>query len=91
MPDLRQYVIEEEAEPENPKGPRVIKLDEPEPNPQWKPPPNLAIYLSTIELPDLRAGGAARANSAKRPNGVGAAKPSDSEARASRGRERERR
>lgn len=72
MPDLRQYVVEEEAEPENAKGPRVIKLDEPERNPEWKPPPNLAIYLSTIELPDLKPGGAGRANSSKRPNVVGA-------------------
>jgi hypothetical protein len=70
--DLHQYVLEEEA-PEVNKGPRVIKLDDaPAAPPAWKPPPNLAIYLSTIELPDLKAGGAARANSSKRPNPVGA-------------------
>lgn len=72
-PDLHQYVLEEEA-PET-KGPRVIKLDDtPADGPAWKPPPNLAIYLSTIELPDLKPGGAARtnSNSNKRPQAVGA-------------------
>lgn len=67
LPDLRQYVLEEEAAQES-KGPRVIKLDAPDPNPTWKPPPNLAIYLSTIELPDLKPGAPGRANSAKRPS-----------------------
>ncbi|GFZ43645.1 hypothetical protein JCM24511_01365 [Saitozyma sp. JCM 24511] len=49
------------------KGPRVIKLDdEPAPAPPrppkppgrdtWTPPPNLVIFLSTIELPDLSPG-----------------------------------
>ncbi|RSH92781.1 hypothetical protein EHS25_008227 [Saitozyma podzolica] len=49
------------------RGPRVIKLDdEPAPAPPrppkppgrdtWTPPPNLVIFLSTIELPDLSPG-----------------------------------
>ncbi|WWC86372.1 uncharacterized protein L201_001248 [Kwoniella dendrophila CBS 6074] len=49
-------------------GPRIIKLDdEPQPtssslssavngNSGWIPPPNISIYLSTIELPDLKPG-----------------------------------
>ncbi|ORY33706.1 hypothetical protein BCR39DRAFT_518688 [Naematelia encephala] len=64
--DLHQYVIEEEnikPLPDRP-GPKVIKLDD-EPQPSlsrtgskkaWTPPPNIAIYLSTIELPDLKPG-----------------------------------
>lgn len=48
LKELHQYVIEEEPEV---KGPRVINLDDRKPG--WTPPPNLAIYLSTIELPDL--------------------------------------
>ncbi|KAK4683401.1 hypothetical protein P7C73_g6872, partial [Tremellales sp. Uapishka_1] len=50
-----------------PRGPKVINLDGPDPfaprlpshdsslKPlqQWSPPPNIAIYLSQIELPDL--------------------------------------
>ncbi|BEI86004.1 hypothetical protein CcaverHIS002_0602910 [Cutaneotrichosporon cavernicola] len=73
-PDLHQYVLEEEA-PEA-KGPRRINLnDAPADAPTWKPPPNLAIYLSTIELPDLKPGGAARANSNKRPKPVAQVRP----------------
>lgn len=75
MPDLRQYVIEEEAPQEN-KGPKVIKLDAPDPKPSWKPPPNLAIYLSTIELPDLKPGpGRSNSSSSKRPSPVGRVVP----------------
>ncbi|EKD03572.1 hypothetical protein A1Q2_02155 [Trichosporon asahii var. asahii CBS 8904] len=51
-PELHQYVNEEQ--PPAPRGPRVINLDDPKPEP-WRPP-LLAIYLSTIELPDLAPG-----------------------------------
>ncbi|GMK58365.1 hypothetical protein CspeluHIS016_0503970 [Cutaneotrichosporon spelunceum] len=71
--DLHQYVIEEEA-PEA-KGPRRIKLDDSPVDGPWKPPPNLAIYLSTIELPDLKPGGAARANSRKQSKPVAQGQP----------------
>lgn len=49
LKELHQYVVEEEPER---KGPRVINLDDSRPG--WTPPPNLAIYLSTIDLPDLK-------------------------------------
>ncbi|WWD17771.1 hypothetical protein CI109_102212 [Kwoniella shandongensis] len=72
LADLHQYVIEEEVPVSKRTvrpGPKVIKLD-PEPtrvdSPQrslsgksakrWTPPPNIAIYLSTIKLPDLEPG-----------------------------------
>ncbi|BEJ16841.1 hypothetical protein CspHIS471_0602420 [Cutaneotrichosporon sp. HIS471] len=73
-PDLHQYVLEEEA-PEA-KGPRRINLNDALADaPTWKPPPNLAIYLSTIELPDLKPGGAARADSNRRPKPVAQVRP----------------
>jgi len=86
MGDLHQYVIEEDpvrVKPVvvEPKGPRVINLDDryvcpvsscpstmsctyskaelspptlPTSKPKWTGPPNIAIYLSSIELPDLK-------------------------------------
>ncbi|OCF55343.1 hypothetical protein L486_06823 [Kwoniella mangroviensis CBS 10435] len=75
LPELCQYVIEEEADsiPSSATkgrkiGPKVISLDDEAPkhiSPSesmrgkqkvWTPPPNIAIYLSTIELPDLKSG-----------------------------------
>ncbi|KAL1410400.1 hypothetical protein Q8F55_004410 [Vanrija albida] len=62
LQDLHQYVVEEEDAhplPAVPKPPRVINLDDNSPlreEPKWTPPPNLAVYLSTIELPDLKPG-----------------------------------
>ncbi|WOO85233.1 uncharacterized protein LOC62_06G008733 [Vanrija pseudolonga] len=70
--DLHQYVVEEEDPhplPPVPKPPRVINLDDNSPlreEPKWTPPPNLAVYLSTIELPDLKPG---RRESQKNPQG----------------------
>lgn len=67
MGDLHQYVIEEDptrSSKPNPtptpqRGPRVINLDDrppalPPTKPKWSGPPNIAIYLSSIELPDLK-------------------------------------
>nr|XP_018267047.1 uncharacterized protein I303_01030 [Kwoniella dejecticola CBS 10117]OBR89205.1 hypothetical protein I303_01030 [Kwoniella dejecticola CBS 10117] len=75
LPELKQYVIEEEADGPNSTtmsggrpGPNIIKLDDDPPKKlspsnsisgkqkTWTPPPNIAIYLSTIELPDLKPG-----------------------------------
>ncbi|ODN91992.1 hypothetical protein L198_05664 [Cryptococcus wingfieldii CBS 7118] len=62
MSDLHQYIIEEEdtAQPvSSSKGPKVIDLNDPKPVPRptsskvWTPPTRMAIYLSTIVLPDL--------------------------------------
>ncbi|WVQ85240.1 hypothetical protein IAT38_007405 [Cryptococcus sp. DSM 104549] len=63
--DLPKPVLSPSSSGSRP-GPRVIKLDDEPPKPpspsltpskpKWSPPPNLAIYLSTIELPDLKPG-----------------------------------
>ncbi|WRT64252.1 uncharacterized protein IL334_001183 [Kwoniella shivajii] len=51
--------------PRSGSGSKVINLNDESPVPktppatgkkQWSPPPNIAIYLSTIELPDLKPG-----------------------------------
>ena len=65
MGDLHQYVIEEDPirapkpTPVVHRGPKVINLDDrppaiPTTKPKWSGPPNIAIYLSSIELPDLK-------------------------------------
>ncbi|OCF31114.1 hypothetical protein I316_07246 [Kwoniella heveanensis BCC8398] len=79
-------------------GPKVIKLDDEPPQPvqvqrqpssggkRWTPPPNIAIYLSTIELPDLKPGrretlrasskGQSNSNSnSLTPGGIGGGRP----------------
>ncbi|KAK8866030.1 hypothetical protein IAR55_001181 [Kwoniella newhampshirensis] len=72
LSDLHQYVIEEgivKPTTTTRPGPKVIKLDDEPPKPDtpqqsssdkraraWTPPPNIAIYLSTIKLPDLEPG-----------------------------------
>ncbi|KAH8086423.1 hypothetical protein HD553DRAFT_217070 [Filobasidium floriforme] len=65
---LYQYVVEEEVKSaprvaSGQQGPRVIDLnDAPKSEPKrsdtkaWRPPPNISIYLSKIELPDLHPG-----------------------------------
>ncbi|WVQ77076.1 hypothetical protein IAR50_006759 [Cryptococcus sp. DSM 104548] len=62
MSDLHQYIIEEEDTPKPvppSNGPKVINLNDPEHVPLptsskvWTPPTRMAIYLSTIVLPDL--------------------------------------
>ncbi|KAL7424770.1 hypothetical protein Q5752_000454 [Cryptotrichosporon argae] len=76
--ELYQYVVEEDdadPPPAVPKSPRVIDLnDKPQPAPpvpakpkDWQPPKNLAIYLSTIELPDLKPKPTPAGTSARKP------------------------
>jgi len=49
--ELQQYVRWEDMKP---KGPKVIKLDNPEGKKEYKPPQTINIHLSKIPMPELQ-------------------------------------